>query len=315
MLQSNDPRLPLRLAASFRPEHATSERLAAVHFTLAGSPAQVVAPKALLSRIIADSGIDTASLRPQSLLLLLEHRLSGMLGALESALSAAIVVQDLSPSDCPAPEGAVSIDASCELDGEHYWIRLLLPHSWVRRCTDELKAVPGLATPIMDFPVAMAIRAGWAHLTIRELASIRLNDVLLVDSPLTQTEMLAVLGERYAARVRWEEGKGVSLEPLFRLSDEQRKVWSMTDTANDAPETQVDGQLDDILIKLTFEMGRKEIELGSLRDLAEGHVFDLGRDPRTAVDILAGSRRVGQGELVRINETLGVRITRLFNHE
>jgi type III secretion protein Q len=314
-LRSSDAGLPLRLSAAFRREHRAGERLAAIHFTISGSPAQFIAPRALLTRIIADLDIDADSLRPQSQLLLLEHRLSGMLGAIENALDAAIVVQDVSPSDSPAPQGTVSIDASCEVDGEQYWLGLALPHFWVRRCADELKPVPPALPPVIDFPVGMAVRAGWAHLTIHELASLRLNDVVLVDTPLAPTEVLAAFGERYAARARWEGGKVVLLEPLFRLSNEQRRVWSMTGIANNASETELDGQLDDILIKLTFEMGRKEVELASLRTLAEGHVFELGRDPRTAVDILAGSRRIGQGELVRINETLGVRITRLFNHE
>jgi type III secretion protein Q len=164
-------------------------------------------------------------------------------------------------------------------------------------------------------PVTLAIRAGFAALSLNDLKSLQLHDVVLVHSPLGANEMLAVAGERYGARVKSAHGKFTLAGSLFPLGEDQKRVWSMAENADDAVGNRaLDGNLDDIQIKLVFEIGRKEIELGDLRRLSEGHVFDLGRDTRTAVDILAGSRRIGQGELVQVHEALGVRITRLFDH-
>jgi type III secretion system YscQ/HrcQ family protein len=76
-----------------------------------------------------------------------------------------------------------------------------------------------------------------------------------------------------------------------------------------------DADFHEIRLTLSFELGRQELSVGELRNLEPGHVFDMTRPTRNAVDIYAGARRLGQGEIVEINGTLGVRITRLFNNE
>jgi type III secretion protein Q len=315
--QFDDPRLRLGLTPRFRTVKPANENLLALTFSIGGSLAQLIAPAALLAGIIADYGVNYSALSPQSALLLLEHRLSTAFEAIERGLKDAIIPQELLPlSRSSALQDALRLDASCALNGEQYWVELILPLQLAHRVVEWLSSLPSPTKPLVELPVMLAVRAGCAQVTLEELESLGLNDVLLVDSPLAQPEMLAVFGERYGARARWEDGRVSLLEPLFPLSDEQRKVWSMTDAANEIAESQpLDGNLDDIQIKLTFEVGREEMELGALRALAEGHIFELGRDPRAAVDILAGSRRIGQGELVRISETLGIRVTRLFNHE
>ena len=81
-----------------------------------------------------------------------------------------------------------------------------------------------------------------------------------------------------------------------------------TDTA--APAT--DAAFDDLPIKLVFELGRLDMPLGQLQEIGRGHVFQLERPLGEAVEIHAGGRRIGQGEVVRIDDQIGVRVIRLF---
>ena len=53
--------------------------------------------------------------------------------------------------------------------------------------------------------------------------------------------------------------------------------------------------------------------LGDVRKLSAGAIVQLDRAGQ-AVDIVANGKRVGQGEMVRIGESLGVRITRMFDN-
>ena len=55
--------------------------------------------------------------------------------------------------------------------------------------------------------------------------------------------------------------------------------------------------------------------VAAVQGLAPGAVIPLGRDPGEAVDIVANGRRVGRGEIVRIEGELGVRVVRLFGDE
>jgi type III secretion protein Q len=75
-----------------------------------------------------------------------------------------------------------------------------------------------------------------------------------------------------------------------------------------------DTGFDDVPIKLVFELGRLEINLGRLQELGAGHVFELDRPLGEAVEVLAGGRRIGQGEVVKIDNQVGVRMVRLFGH-
>ena len=72
------------------------------------------------------------------------------------------------------------------------------------------------------------------------------------------------------------------------------------------------GDLDSMPVTLVFELGRTQLALGELRTLAAGYSFDLGKDLRAPVDILANGQKIGSGELMQIDERIGVRVNRLF---
>lgn len=74
-----------------------------------------------------------------------------------------------------------------------------------------------------------------------------------------------------------------------------------------------DAALEDLPVALAFEVGRKAMPLGEIRQLTAGAVVQLDTTGQ-AVDILANGRRVGQGEMVRIGESLGVRVIRMFDN-
>ena len=76
-----------------------------------------------------------------------------------------------------------------------------------------------------------------------------------------------------------------------------------------------DAAFDELPIKLVFELGRTEMPLGQLKEIGPGHVFQLERPLGEAVEIHAGNRRIGQGEVVRIDDQVGVRVLRLFGRE
>lgn len=72
-----------------------------------------------------------------------------------------------------------------------------------------------------------------------------------------------------------------------------------------------DAILEELPVRLVFEAGRVEVTLAELETIGSGWVFPLGRGVDGPVDILANGRRFGTGELVRIGETLGVRVLRI----
>lgn len=78
-------------------------------------------------------------------------------------------------------------------------------------------------------------------------------------------------------------------------------------TSDDAPF----GSVRDVPVHLVFELGRLSLNVNELETLSQGYVFDLGKPLSQSVDILSGGRRIGTGELVRIADSIGVRVTRM----
>ena len=76
-----------------------------------------------------------------------------------------------------------------------------------------------------------------------------------------------------------------------------------------------DSDLDDLPVRLVFEVGRVELSLGELQRLAPGALVPLGRPPDEPLDIMANGRRLGRGTLVQIGESLGVRIVSIIGNE
>ena len=71
--------------------------------------------------------------------------------------------------------------------------------------------------------------------------------------------------------------------------------------------------LDELPVRLSFDLGERGIALGELRTLMPGYTFQLGRDVRRAVIIRANGRAIGEGEVVDVDGRIGVAILRLSN--
>ncbi len=65
------------------------------------------------------------------------------------------------------------------------------------------------------------------------------------------------------------------------------------------------------LVELTVQMdlGSAIISLDELQSLAPGYVFALGRDPASPVIARVNGVAIGRGEIVRVGDGIGVRLT------
>jgi len=65
---------------------------------------------------------------------------------------------------------------------------------------------------------------------------------------------------------------------------------------------------EDIPLNIIVEAGRIEISVQKLLELQPGNVLELNIRPEDGVDLVVHGRRIAKGELIRLGETLGVRI-------
>jgi type III secretion protein Q len=155
-----------------------------------------------------------------------------------------------------------------------------------------------------ELPMRLRLVAGWVDLSASALRSIAHRDVLLLDECLLKDDrLMALLSPRLGVLCELDGS-------ALRVSEGVQEIMSDVDDSVAASS----GLMDDVPVRLTFDLGEREISLGDLRSLEPGYLFNLGRDPKSTVSIRANGRLIGDGELVDIEGRVGVSVLH-FNLE
>ncbi len=176
--------------------------------------------------------------------------------------------------------------------------------------------LPEQRRPIPDLPITARVLAGLTWLPSAGLSTLRPGDAIVFDiSWLQQKRAPVVIGEEIV-RACAVETKGFIVldEPPFR-DIKERNMWLMEGdmSAERGPGAEPEVALvDDLEVKLTFELGRLQMTVGDVEKVEPGYVFELSRQPNQAIDIYVLNRLVGWGELVMVADKIGVRVTKIF---
>ncbi len=69
--------------------------------------------------------------------------------------------------------------------------------------------------------------------------------------------------------------------------------------------------LQSLPFQLVLELGRVEMSLGELQQLAPGVLLPISCNSDDAVDVVVNGKRIGRAALVRVGDGISVRISRL----
>ncbi len=68
----------------------------------------------------------------------------------------------------------------------------------------------------------------------------------------------------------------------------------------------------DVSVEISVEIGRTKLTIGELLSLTKGSIVELNRIAGESVDILVNEKLLGKGEIVLVNERLGVRVIEIL---
>lgn len=155
-----------------------------------------------------------------------------------------------------------------------------------------------------DLPLPVAVEIGTLGVPAALIRKACAGDALLPDmAPFGRGQITLSIGKLWAGAEL--EGDQLVLREPFRPRPYSLEKAHMTQLGSELRPTE---DLDDVEIMLVFECGRWPITLGELRSAGAGHIFELGRPPESPVDILANGQCIGRGDIVRIGDTLGIRL-------
>jgi flagellar assembly protein FliH len=130
---------------------------------------------------------------------------------------------------------------------------------------------------------------------------------------------LVVLGEPNIAagdcRIEWADMSDDGKVPLPNLEDRAVQPDMPMAPEPDGPTSRVAGDLEavfDVPVQVSAVLGRARMEINDLLKIGPGTVLELDRKVGEAIDIYVNNRLVARGEVVLVEEKLGVTMTEII---
>jgi type III secretion protein Q len=267
----------------------------------------------MLATILGDTRAD--GLAPEHAAIVLEFVLADALDALEAALGCRLSIAGLYDVGPHAP-CASSLAVTAEVgDLGPLPCEIALPPRHALRLAALLDRAVVPPSTVLDLDLHASLRVAAAALSLGSLRALAPGDVVLVEQVcLPEGTAVLVIAEHLVAHASVApDGCRLITRPARGRATPWE--WSMEDHIDPTKSSRLDdAAVDAIPVRVVFELGRVELPLKELAALAPGALVPLARPLDEALDVVANGRRIGHGTLVRIGESLGVRITRLFEH-
>jgi type III secretion protein Q len=290
-----------------------------VTLSLEGEEAELLLPRTLIDFLIADAdpALSLERLHPDRAAIAVEFAVAGALDALEATLGWGLALTSIdTPRKGPARPELMALCFGLTVAGLGTFIcELRLALGRAVQVIWHLDQGAGFESADVDLPVPVCLRLAAATLTVGDVRQLSPGDVVMVDHDCGPDGMgVAVIAEHLVAPVQFSSASGLLTNHPTRGRDSPWE-WIMEKEPEALRRSAPDALgLDDLPLRVVFEVGRLELSLGDLRQMAPGTVLPLGRPFDEALDIMANGRRIGRGEIIRIGDSLGVRVTRLFDH-
>ncbi len=294
-------------------------RTVLIHALVDGHDAEIICDLGLVQTLVKHvfGDIDQSLLGSSERALVLEHALGAMVALLERDFDMAVrfewAAQDVE-SDLPVV-GAASVTLPGKTRPGHVIIHGLdavgmLFRNFVEHCP------PGPPVRVRS-NIHVSLVFGSTVISVAEMRGLSAGDTILVDECFESDKPLrAVAGKALIAPARFS---GPRIEAVAEFAPPKAGAgfrWLVeppqgVNVNMPDPENLMTNSLGDMKVRLVFEIGRAEISVADIEKLGPGYVFDVTRATDGHVDIIAGGRVIGSGEIVKIGDEIGIRLKRI----
>jgi type III secretion protein Q len=291
-----------------------------IHLKIDAAEGEIAVPRPVLDALVAtvDPALSLDRLGAWPAAIVIEFALSEVLATLETSVGCRLSLVAIHAERLGRQNGErvplgleLGFDAAavstCELFLTPRDAGRLAHH--LDRCADAEKSA-------IDLPFALCLRTAAATIGAGAIERLALDDVVLADVECRPDDTaIAVIGEHLVVPVELTPaGIVITARPIRGRGSSWE--WSMDNpTEVSGPTGLDDSDFDDLPVRLVFELGRVELSLGEIQRLAPGALVPLARPLDEPLDIMANGMRLGRGTLVRIGESLGVRIVSLVGND
>jgi flagellar motor switch protein FliN len=204
-------------------------------------------------------------------------------------------------------ENAFCVDINCKLPERTLQARLICPQSFLTafKAHQPLQKSTLLSAPMTEnIEVSLRCEVGHTLLSSEEWDKVQVGDFILLDrcsfDPIEEKgSATLLLGDTPLLMARMKS-EGMKILDFAFYREETPAETSAEETP--FPSEPSSG------FTLTAEIGRVRIPLNKLLYLQPGMMLELFMRPEQGVDITIGGKKVAKGELLKLGETVGLRI-------
>ncbi|WP_160105141.1 FliM/FliN family flagellar motor switch protein [Pseudomonas izuensis] len=149
---------------------------------------------------------------------------------------------------------------------------------------------------LSDLPLRLELMLGVSHLNPASLIRLKEGDVLRI----IQRTHQCWLADRCLGVFTFHE-KGIHMQSTMVEANQQ-----------DTPDPGID--LGSLSVRLEFVLASQQIDLASLSQIIEGQLIPLADDAAHHIEIRANGKCVARGELVQLDEQLGVELLEVYRN-
>jgi type III secretion protein Q len=259
-------------------------------------------------------GLAAATLTAETKALLFEASLATQLDALERALDAKILIQSIEmlkkrDRDWAQPNLKFLITWGSQQPRPAYAaippeFERRLVRMWSGRIDGDTGADPELA---------VTVRVGCVSLSPDDVAALAVDDVLVLDAtPLYNQQCCLVIGERLAALGDIDGNQLLLTEPLTMADSSWNAKYCLDDTTTRAERR--NGPHAPPQATLAVDLARQKIRVSQLLGIDLSRAIGLPKSIQTGVEVYAGDRAIGFGNIVRVGDAIAVRLIRINAH-
>ena len=224
----------------------------------------------------------------------------------------------------PAPQSTgkmLGMQVSVSTSGRVIQGQLIAPEDFALAWNERFKAAkqqkeisPEMANTL---ELIIHLEAGEATMTRQELSQIKQGDFLILNSCSVVPGqdggqiILTTKGVPLFRGILQRDTIKILEYPLFQKVEPMMDLDDDLDAATPAGEESTVEKMGNIPISLKIEVGQVRMTLAKLMELQPGSTLELNVDPEEGVDLVVNGKCIGKGELLRLGETLGVRIVEI----
>lgn len=190
------------------------------------------------------------------------------------------------------------------------WCLLRLEPAYLLRFANLLNRAGGSKRPWLDVPAKICVRWASVRLSLEEVQTLKAGDIIMLDHTCGQPGVaVAVVEDHLIVPVALTQN-GYRVTGMPRPAYGSGLEWSLPAT-HMTESDMVDASLGSVPLNVFFEYGRLHSSLQQIRTLSTDHVYPLVRPLQDGLDIVVNGATIGRGELTKIGNGIGVRVTRL----